>query len=52
MIRAGSAERVLVIGAETLSRVLDWKDRTTCVLFGDGAELWFWKNPMSRYFGF
>ncbi len=37
MIRAGSAERVLVIGAETLSRVLDWKDRTTCVLFGDGA---------------
>lgn len=37
MIRAGSARRVLVIGAETLSRVLDWKDRTTCVLFGDGA---------------
>lgn len=37
LIRAGSAERVLVIGAETLSRVLDWKDRTTCVLFGDGA---------------
>ena len=37
MIRAGSAKRVLVIGAETLSRVLDWKDRTTCVLFGDGA---------------
>jgi 3-oxoacyl-[acyl-carrier-protein] synthase III len=37
MIRAGSAERALVIGAETFSRLLDWDDRTTCVLFGDGA---------------
>ena len=37
MIRAGSAERALVIGAETFSRILDWQDRTTCVLFGDGA---------------
>ncbi len=37
MIRAGSAERALVIGAETFSRLLDWEDRTTCVLFGDGA---------------
>lgn len=36
-IRAGSAKCALVIGAETLSRILDWKDRTTCVLFGDGA---------------
>src|SRR3989442_5719981 len=36
-IRAGSADRVLVIGAEVLSRVLDMTDRTTCVLFGDGA---------------
>lgn len=36
-IRAGQAERILVIGAETFSRLLDWKDRTTCVLFGDGA---------------
>jgi 3-oxoacyl-[acyl-carrier-protein] synthase III len=36
-IRAGSAERVLVVGAEVLSRVLDMTDRTTCVLFGDGA---------------
>jgi len=36
-IRAGSAERVLLIGAEVLSRVLDMTDRTTCVLFGDGA---------------
>ena len=37
MIVAGSVENVLVIGAETLSRLLNWKDRTTCVLFGDGA---------------
>jgi 3-oxoacyl-[acyl-carrier-protein] synthase III len=36
-IRAGSANNVLVIGAETLSRVINWKDRNTCVLFGDGA---------------
>ncbi|MBA4785420.1 MAG: ketoacyl-ACP synthase III [Rhizobiales bacterium] len=36
-IRGGMARRVLVIGAETFSRILDWNDRTTCVLFGDGA---------------
>ncbi|MEO9614626.1 MAG: beta-ketoacyl-ACP synthase III [Nitratireductor sp.] len=36
-IRGGQARRVLVIGAETFSRILDWSDRTTCVLFGDGA---------------
>lgn len=36
-IRGGMARRVLVIGAETFSRLLDWEDRTTCVLFGDGA---------------
>jgi len=36
-IRSGFVRRVLVIGAETFSRILDWKDRTTCVLFGDGA---------------
>ena len=35
-IRGGMARRVLVIGAETFSRILDWNDRTTCVLFGDG----------------
>ncbi|CAA9397575.1 MAG: 3-oxoacyl-[acyl-carrier-protein] synthase, KASIII [uncultured Rubellimicrobium sp.] len=34
---AGQAKRVLVIGAETFSKILDWEDRTTCVLFGDGA---------------
>jgi 3-oxoacyl-[acyl-carrier-protein] synthase III len=37
MIRAGSAKNALVIGAETFSRILDWDDRATCVLFGDGA---------------
>ncbi|MEO5344939.1 MAG: ketoacyl-ACP synthase III [Magnetococcus sp. YQC-9] len=36
-IRAGSCWRVLVIGAETASRILDWSDRGTCILFGDGA---------------
>lgn len=36
-IRAGLAKRVLVIGSETFSRILDWNDRSTCVLFGDGA---------------
>jgi 3-oxoacyl-[acyl-carrier-protein] synthase-3 len=36
-IKAGQAKRALVIGAETFSRILDWKDRNTCVLFGDGA---------------
>lgn len=37
MLRTGMAQRALVIGAETMSRILDWEDRTTCVLFGDGA---------------
>lgn len=36
-IRSGDAKHVLVIGAETLTRIVDWTDRTTCVLFGDGA---------------
>ncbi|QGU33110.1 beta-ketoacyl-ACP synthase III [Thermochromatium tepidum] len=36
-IRSGAARHVLVVGSETLSRLLDWNDRTTCVLFGDGA---------------
>ena len=36
-VRAGQARSVLVIGAETFSRILDWEDRSTCVLFGDGA---------------
>ncbi len=37
LLRGGNARRALVIGAETFSRILDWDDRTTCVLFGDGA---------------
>src|ERR1700733_817933 len=37
MIRTGAANTILLIGAETMSRLLDWNDRTTCVLFGDGA---------------
>lgn len=36
-IRSGAARKVLVIGAEVLSRIVDWQDRNTCVLFGDGA---------------
>jgi 3-oxoacyl-[acyl-carrier-protein] synthase III len=37
MLKSGGFKRALVIGAETFSRILDWSDRTTCVLFGDGA---------------
>jgi 3-oxoacyl-[acyl-carrier-protein] synthase-3 len=37
MLRSGGAAKALVIGAETFSRILDWEDRATCVLFGDGA---------------
>jgi 3-oxoacyl-[acyl-carrier-protein] synthase III len=37
MIRSGGAKKAIVIGSETFSRILDWEDRTTCVLFGDGA---------------
>ncbi|MCU0900160.1 MAG: ketoacyl-ACP synthase III [Cypionkella sp.] len=37
MLLSGSAKRILVIGAETFSRLMDWTDRSTCVLFGDGA---------------
>ncbi len=37
MLRGGAATRALVIGSETFSRILDWEDRATCVLFGDGA---------------
>ncbi len=37
MLRAGQAKTALIVGAETYSRILDWQDRATCVLFGDGA---------------
>ncbi|MEE9271677.1 MAG: beta-ketoacyl-ACP synthase III [Robiginitomaculum sp.] len=47
MIRTGKANNVLVIGAETFSRILDWSDRTTCVLFGDGAGAMVLSNAPS-----
>ncbi len=37
LIKSGIAKNILVIGSETISRIIDWKDRSTCVLFGDGA---------------
>src|SRR6201999_1721535 len=37
LIRTGQARTILLVGAETMSRLLDWEDRATCVLFGDGA---------------
>jgi 3-oxoacyl-[acyl-carrier-protein] synthase-3 len=37
MIVSGAAENIVVVGAEVISKTLDWKDRTTCILFGDGA---------------
>jgi 3-oxoacyl-[acyl-carrier-protein] synthase-3 len=37
LVKSGAAKRIAVIGAETMSRIVDWKDRSTCVLFGDGA---------------
>lgn len=37
MIRSGAIQTAIVIGAETMSRILDWQDRSTCILFGDGA---------------
>ena len=37
LLRSGAFKRALVVGSETFSRILDWNDRTTCVLFGDGA---------------
>ena len=36
-LKCGNAKNILVIGAETLSKIVDWEDRRTCVLFGDGA---------------
>lgn len=40
LLKNGGFRRALVIGAETMSRILNWEDRTTCVLFGDGAGAW------------
>ena len=57
MIRTGMARRALVIGAETFSRILDWEDRATCVLFGDGAgamvlaaEVLAWRSTVTTTF--
>ena len=48
MIRSGAAHRALVVGAESFSRLLDWHDRTTCVLFGDGRVPRCLRRPISR----
>jgi 3-oxoacyl-[acyl-carrier-protein] synthase-3 len=45
LLATGAAKRALVIGAETFSRILDWEDRTTCVLFGDGAGAIVLESP-------
>lgn len=45
LLTTGAAKRALVIGAETFSRILDWEDRTTCVLFGDGAGAIVLESP-------
>ena len=47
-IRSGSHKRALVVGAEVFSRILDWNDRGTCVLFGDGAGAVGWRPPSGR----
>ncbi|MEM1194617.1 MAG: beta-ketoacyl-ACP synthase III [Pseudomonadota bacterium] len=47
LLKTGAARRALVIGAETFSRILDWEDRTTCVLFGDGAGAVILEAPQS-----
>ena len=43
LLRIGQHKRALVVGSEVFSRILDWNDRRTCVLFGDGAGPWCWK---------
>jgi len=48
MMRAGSAKHALVVGAEVFSRILDWNDRGTCVLFGDGAGAVVLKRDADR----
>ncbi|WP_086616875.1 beta-ketoacyl-ACP synthase III [Erythrobacter tepidarius] len=49
LLRTGMAKRALVIGAETFSRILDWEDRTTCVLFGDGAGAVVLEAPSAEH---
>lgn len=56
LIRSGSSKNILVVGAETLSRIVDWKDRETCILFGDGAGVAIItasrEEDASRFYGF
>jgi 3-oxoacyl-[acyl-carrier-protein] synthase-3 len=47
-IRSGAVKNALVIGAETLSRLVDWKDRNTCILFGDGAGAFVLQSSEAR----
>lgn len=49
MLKVGQAKRILVIGAETMSRIVDWEDRGTCVLFGDGAGAWVLERKESDF---
>jgi 3-oxoacyl-[acyl-carrier-protein] synthase-3 len=49
MLKAGQVNRILVIGAETMSRIVDWGDRSTCVLFGDGAGAWILERKESDF---
>lgn len=51
MLKSGSAKNVLLIGAETFSRILDWNDRSTCVLFGDGAGAFILSSDNVTDFG-
>ena len=51
MLKSGSAKNVLLIGAETFSRILDWNDRSTCVLFGDGAGAFILSSDSVTDFG-
>lgn len=51
LIKSGTAKRVAVIGAETMSRIVDWKDRSTCVLFGDGAGVFIMEASYDKSTG-
>jgi 3-oxoacyl-[acyl-carrier-protein] synthase III len=50
-IKTGQAKKALVVGAETISRIIDWKDRNTCVLFGDGAGVVILENAVDEKHG-
>ena len=48
MIKSGLSKKCLLVGAETYSKILDWKDRTTSVLFGDGAGAFILTGSQSK----